>query len=156
MASGGRPDRRVLYRHVRAGGNRTSRSEGSDHDVVARTFVPATLSKRFARRVEDASAVRLGSNRRGGNGTSRSGAVVDTTGQPGTVFHCFALPARRSALVASGLHYTQSSRAGRSAHPALRALGARPPQGRVLAAASRRRLGNERTHLATALRSSAR
>lgn len=60
-----------------------------------------------------------------------------------------SLPACRHTLLAGAVHYPQSSGAGRSAHPALRAVGARPSQGRVLAAGSRQRAGDERTVIAT-------
>ena len=111
--------------HVPAGRSRTSRSAGSDDDLVARTFVPAALSECVARRVPDVGAIRSGSNSRRCDGPSRSRALVDTTGEPGTSLPRLALPARRSPLLASGLTSSPTIWRRPIRSSALRALGAR-------------------------------
>jgi hypothetical protein len=99
----------------------------------------------------------VGSGCHGGrsDGPSRSCALVHPPGEPGTRSGRVALSACRPALLASALHHPQPSGAGRPAHSAFRALGARASERRLLAAGSRRRAGDERAHVATPLRSGA-
>ena len=91
-----RTHRRVLHRHLRAGGDRAARWRRSDHDVVAVAAVSPTLSECAARR--DAHAGDIGPRRHRGrrDGASRSCALVHTPGEPGARQRRVALPACRT------------------------------------------------------------
>src|ERR1700761_164465 len=119
--------------------------------MVACAIVSTALSEGGPRRIPHACAVGQDGDCRCGDGASGPRPVVDTQGQPRTGRSCLTLSARRRTFLASPLHHPQPSGASGPAYPSLRTMGKRASEGRVLAAGSGQRAGDQRTHIAAPL-----
>src|SRR5262249_23586678 len=102
------------------------------HHLVAGTNVPPALPERVARRIANDRKVRTGCDCRSGAEPHGPCVVDHSASQPATRFAHGEVPHRRFAAIAVCLCVDRSPRSLRSPCPALRRLGSRETEVRIL------------------------